>query len=82
MAVERFECRRTAANEPGIYLENPIGVVNYLKNRIGSQKGDLHPKDDFPGIPCFIGRVKVVNQEGITNGGNRKGSMWRLEGIR
>ena len=38
MAAERFERGRAAAYEPGVYLENPIGMSKYRGNRIGFQK--------------------------------------------
>lgn len=37
MAVERFERGRAAAYEPGVYLENPIGMSRHRENRIGCQ---------------------------------------------
>ena len=64
MAVERFERGRAAAYEPGVYLENPIGMSKHCENRTGYQKkkkGDLHPKEDFPSIPCPVRRVELVS---------------------
>ena len=62
MTVERFERGRAAAYEPGVYLENPIGMSNHRENRQGYQKkGDLHPEEDFPSIPCSVRRVELVS---------------------
>ena len=43
MAVERFEGGRAAAYEPGVYLENPIGMSNDRENRTGYQKTEGWP---------------------------------------
>ena len=38
MAVEWFERGRAAAYEPGVYLEDPVGMSSRCENRIGHHK--------------------------------------------
>ena len=65
MAVEWFERGRAAAYEPGVYLEDPVGMSSRCENRIGHHKkklrGDLHPEVNFPRIPCSVCRVELVS---------------------
>ena len=73
---EMFQRGRAAAYESGVHLEDPF-VAKFSRGRRTSQgeKGDSHPEQVVTVPPCFVGRVELVDEDAVTNGGNDEGSV-------